>query len=254
MKDIEMKELLCEWKTVLGSTASFIWKWIVIISKFIWKKTVAFSKWLWSEIVRFQRGATWITLVLISALIGVVGAGIMFKSDYNRTITSYITQIDSMNLYVDSIEVDNKTGQLMRKAGKYAMIAHHETIEISKDSAASLLKSVDAWYPDIILAQIQVESGYGTSNVAMHSNNVLGMKKTNSRKTTQIKNDDYNGYGKYTNWESCIIDRVMWDYEFFGAKKPSREKYIEVLNKFYGGHGHYGDTMNQIGKSFLKYL
>ena len=35
MKDIEMKELLCEWKTVLGSTASFIWKWIVIISKFI---------------------------------------------------------------------------------------------------------------------------------------------------------------------------------------------------------------------------
>ena len=37
-------------------------------------------------------------------------------------------------------------------------------------------------------------------------------------------------------------------------KKPSREKYIEVLNKFYGGHGHYGDTMNQIGKSFLKYL
>ena len=68
--------------------------WIVIISKFIWKKTVVFSKWLWSEIVRFQRGATWITLVLISALIGVVGAVLYF------VIFIIMGNIEGMNIKI----------------------------------------------------------------------------------------------------------------------------------------------------------
>lgn len=254
MKDIEMKELLTEWKTVLGSTARFIWKWIVIISKFIWKNTVKFSKWLWGEIKKFAKGATWITVVIICLLIASIGTNIMSIKDHTKTVTSYMFRMDSLNTHIDSLEVINKTEQLLMKAGEYAITPHHETTKITKDSAASLLISLEAWYPDIIMASIEIESGFGKSDVALNANNMVGMKKTNSRLTTQIKNTDYKGYGKYTNWESCIIDRVLWDYECFGSKKPSREKYIQHLNKYYGGYGNYGDSMSQRGKAFFKYL
>lgn len=254
MEDIKMKDLLYQWKQVLSITANFIWKWTVVISKFVWRNTVKFSKWMWKEIKRFAKGSTWITSVLGLMLFFSVVVNIVMKHDNQNMSSVWTARADSMSAVVDSIEVNSKTDQLMKKAGEYAMTPHHETVKITKDSAASLLKVLGAWYPDIILAQIQIESSYGTSNVAQHSNNVLGMKRTNSRKTTQIKNTDYNGYGRYTNWQSCIIDRVMWDYEYFGATKPSRNKYLAKLNQRYGGQGHYGDTMNEYSKSYKKYL
>lgn len=254
MEDIKVKDLCGQWKMVLISTAKFIWKWTVIISKFIWKKTVQFSQWLWSELNKFAKGATWITLLIFGMLvISLFGVSVM-KDQHSMAVSSYVAQVNSLNAQIDSIEVSNLTDQLLMKAGEYAITAHHETTKITKDSAASLLVTLGAWYPDIILAQIQTESGFGVSDVARNSNNVLGMKKTNSRKTTQIKNTDYKGYGKYTNWESCLIDRVMWDYEVFGSKKPSRNAYIEKLNARYGEAEGYGYLMDRYSKKYMTYL
>ena len=254
MKDIEMNELLAEWKTVLGSTASFIWKWIVIISKFIWKNTVKFSKWLWGEIKKFAKGATWITVVIICMLLGSIFSGIILLDEHRMTVASYVLEIDSLSAQIDSLEVNSKTDILLMKAGEYHITAHSDKAKITKDSVASLLIELGAWYPDIIMAQIQTESNYGTSDVAINANNLLGMKKTGKRKTTQIKKQEYKGYGKYNNWESCVIDRVMWDYEFFGNKKPTRENYVERLNQFYAESNQYGTAMNRYGKNYKKYL
>lgn len=254
MEDVKIKDLCGQWKTVLISTARFIWKWTVIISKFIWNKIVEFSKWLWVELNEFAKGSTWITVAVILGLFVSIFNSINEKRQHKWNTIEYTMQIDSLQYIIDSLEVNNITDQLLMKAGEYAITAHHETNDITKDSAASLLTSIGAWYPDIIMAQIQVESGFGTSDVANNSNNMLGMKKTNSRKTTQIKNDDYKGYGKYTNWESCLIDRVMWDYEVFGSKKPSRSAYIDKLNSRYGEAEGYGYSMDRYSKTYMKYL
>lgn len=254
MEDIKVKDLYSQWKMVLISTAKFIWKWTVIISKFIWKKTVQFSRWLWSELNKFAKGATWITLLIFGLFMFSLLCNVTFKDQHSMTVSSYVAQVNSLNAQIDSLEVSNLTDQLLMKAGAYAITAHHETTKITKDSAASLLVTLGAWYPDIILAQIQTESGFGVSDVARNSNNMLGMKKTNSRKTTQIKNTDYKGYGKYTNWESCLIDRVMWDYEVFGSKKPSRNAYIEKLNARYGEAEGYGYLMDRYSKNYMTYL
>ena len=254
MEDIKVKDLCGQWKTVLISTTKFIWKWTVIISKFIWKKTVQFSRWLWSELNKFAKGATWITMFIVGIMCGLLFLLITIDDQHKIVVSQYTEQINSLQHVVDSLEVVNKTDILLMKAGEYHITPHHETTKITKDSAASLLTSLGAWYPDIILAQIQTESGFGTSDVAHNANNMLGMKKTNSRKTTQIKNTDYRGYGKYTNWESCVIDRVMWDYEVFGSNKPSRNTYIEKLNARYGEAEGYGYSMDRYSKKYMKYL
>lgn len=243
MKNVEFKELFAQWKETVVDTALFIAKW-----------TVIFAKWLWKEIKRFYRGTTWITYLIILVLGCYLVANIELKTKVSNTTALCNTQIDALNKVIDSLEVDAKTNILLIKAGEYHITAHNDKAKITKDSVASLLTELGAWYPDIIMAQIQTESGYGVSDVAINANNILGMKKTGKRKTTQIKNQEYKGYGKYNNWESCVIDRVMWDYEFFGNKKPTRENYVERLNQFYAESSQYGTAMNRYGKNYKKYL
>ncbi len=243
MKDVKIKELLAQWKETAVDTSLFIAKW-----------TVVFANWLWKEIQRFFRGCTWITYLLIMVFGCCLVANHELRSERKTIANGYIAQFDSLQSCIDSLDFLSKNEILAIKAGEYHMTPHSASGKITKDSVASLLKELQAWYPDIIMAQIQTESGFGTSDVARNANNLLGMKKTNKRKTTQIKNQSYKGYGMYNNWESCVIDRVMWDYACFGNKKPSREAYIAHLNSCYAESNQYGTNMDRYGKQYVKYL
>ena len=259
MKDVKIEDLLGLWKITIADTSLFIAKWAIKFGELAYKWIRKFSKWLWQEILRFYDGATWVTcaVAVVCAAIGIM----VGLAKPNKSVDPYISQIDSLNAcvdslngYIDSIEVVNKASILVMKAGEYHITPHSDSSEITKDSVGSLLSHLNAWYPEIIMAQVQIESDYGKSNVARNSNNLVGMKKANKRITTQIKNQDYNGYGKYNNWESCIIDRVIWDYEVFGSKKPSREAYIEKLNHIYAESRQYGTSMDGYSKGYLKYI
>lgn len=243
MEDIEMKEVFSLWKSAIVSTA-----------KLIWKHTVAFSKWFAGEVKAFVKGATWITLYFVLLAISLLCITFSNETRHAKLVGKYEDRIDSLSNCIDSLDYINKNEILAIKAGEYHMTPHNSTEKITKDSVASLLKSLQAWYPDIIMAQIQTESCFGTSDVAKNANNLVGMKKTNKRRTTQIKNQDYKGYGMYNNWESCVIDRVMWDYACFGKKKPSRKAYVEHLNSCYAKSRQYGTTMDEYSKSYKKYL
>lgn len=243
MEDIRMKELLMQWKDTLVNTG-----------KFLWANIVKFSKWMWKELKKFKKGATWITVVIFGMLCFSIFFLVTVQDIRKTEISVYMEQIDSLQYVIDSLDFNNRNEILAIKAGEYHMTPHSAYSTITKDSVASLLKELHAWYPDIIMAQIQTESGFGTSDVAKNSNNLLGMKKTNKRKTTQIKNQSYKGYGIYNNWESCVIDRVMWDYACFKGKKPSRETYIEHLNSCYAESREYGNSMDNYSKKYMKYL
>ena len=210
------------------------------------------KKWIDAVIEKLRILCPYIIVTCMFAL----GVYIHFYLNANesKVMHQYRAQIVDMQEQIDSLNLSNTENALIVKAGEYHITQHNEPIHLSKDSAASLLIEIGTWYPDIIMAQLQIESGFGVSDVAVKANNLAGMKKTNRRKTTQIKNMNYNGYGVYNNWESSVIDRVLWDYEFFNGKKPSRRAYIEKLNKFYGGHGDYGDVMDKHSKQFAKYF
>lgn len=243
MEDIRMKELIMQWKATLVNTG-----------KFLWANIMKFYKWMCKELKKFEKGATWITTVILGMLCFSIFFLVIDKEARKTEMSTYTEQIDSLQYVVDSLDFINRNEILAIKAGEYHMTPHSAYSTITKDSVASLLKELHAWYPDIIMAQIQTESGFGTSDVAKNSNNLLGMKKTNKRKTTQIKNQAYKGYGMYNNWESCVIDRVMWDYVCFKGKKPSRETYIEHLNSCYAESSEYGNSMDNYSKKYMKYL
>lgn len=214
-------------------------------------------KELRAKLTRFYLEADWVKW---NPYIYMAIAVIVFTLIYNintrnnETIRYYSEIVSVMETHVDSLSIKCYEDNLLMKIGEIHVAPHHSAIDISKESVASLLTEIGAWYPDIIMAQIQFESCYGKSNVAAKSNNILGMKVTMRRSTTQIKNTDYNGYGIYTNWQSCVVDRVLWDYSFFDGQKPDRDTYINTLNTFYGGYGSYGDVMDKYGKDYIKYL
>ncbi len=119
--------------------------------------------------------------------------------------------------------------------GKYAI---KKNSQITKDSVIRLLNDCGIWYPDLVFAQIVQESSIGKHTPEGNSNNLVGMKYAKSRETTAYASTK-DGYGKYKNWELCVLDRALWDYAFFGYKKPSREAYKQKLSELYAQDKNY---------------
>ena len=156
---------------------------------------------------------------------------------------------------LDELEIECNYENIVKvKAGEYAMHSHSIKNKISDTAVVNLLQELNAWYPEIKMAQIQMEFGVGTSDLAHKANNIVGMKITQKRETTQLKNKEYNDYGVYNNWESCVIDLVLWDYAMFKGHKPSLEEYINTLNNFYGGYGDYGTKRNYESHNYKHYF
>lgn len=189
--------------------------------------------------------------ILVAALLANVNDKKLYKSEIKRLNDSVLV----MSSVIDSLEcIHNIEDKVTKKAGEFAIRPHNEKSELTEEAVADLLIELEAWFPDIKMAQYQCESGFGVSNVAKSANNISGMKKTGRRQTTQIKNDEYKGYGKYNNWESFVIDHVLWDCSVFGCKKPTRAEYIAMLDRIYGGHGDYGQVMDKESRKYSKFF
>lgn len=140
------------------------------------------------------------------------------------------------------------------KIGELAMRPHGRGGAMTEDSVASLLNELDAWFVDIKMAQIKVESGFGTSGLFKKANNVCGMKVTRSRRTTQLKGRSHNGYGVYNDWESSVIDMILWDMSAFGGERPSREEYVGRLGRVYAENPSYVSMVLSVAKGYGGYV
>lgn len=146
--------------------------------------------------------------------------------------------------------LDEKTSSkeaivLHTKIGK-AIVSKDNTI--IQDSLLSYVDKLPFYFPEIIKAQIALESNYGTSNLAKQTNNLFGMKKVYVRTTTQESND-YNGYGIYKNYKLSIIDRLLWDHYLF-KEKPSKKEYLKTLALIYAEDEVYIDKLLKIADNF----
>ena len=113
--------------------------------------------------------------------------------------------------------------------GEYSLIRSKEVP--NPDSLAAFAVKIGLWYPEIAIAQYIQESSLGKSNLYKNSNNLCGMKTCFVRPTTQC--GEYNGYGKYRNWQMCVLDTWLWERFSFSNKKPSFEEYLEKLGDTY---------------------
>lgn len=100
------------------------------------------------------------------------------------------------------------------------------------DEVYKYIQQSEVWYPEIVMAQFILESGSGTSNVCQNANNYFGMKPAKVRERVNLEGKDYNGYASYKNWKLSVLDRRLWELQWFDGEQPKIEKYKKSLTKY----------------------
>lgn len=63
-------------------------------------------------------------------------------------------------------------------------------------------------YPDVVLLQAQLETGFYTSDIFNTGRNCFGMKFPKFRPT--VSTGEYLGHAKYNNWWESVQDYKLW--------------------------------------------
>lgn len=134
-------------------------------------------------------------------------------------------------------------------AGKYCTFKGK--VPTDPDTLFKFVCESGAWYPEITMAQLIIESASFTSNVGKNARNGFGMKKCgegpNSRPSLQIPGVDYSGYGVYMNWYHSVLDRHLWDlWVFKGAMPNSIEDYLHKIGNIYAEDPNYISKVKKI--------
>lgn len=132
--------------------------------------------------------------------------------------------------------------------GKY-YLEKKEAEAYSDSIALKILSDIGCYYPDIIMAQIEIESAKATSKIAHSHNNIFGMKKAFKRPTCRNYTLDHKGYAHYYNWQLSLIDRLLWDFWKF-PEKPTRSAYLAELQKTYAEDPAYLSTIKTVSQKY----
>ena len=115
----------------------------------------------------------------------------------------------------------------------------------------SIIKRLNIKFPNVVRAQIALESGNMLSTRAIRDNNLTGMKVAKARPTTAINKN--NGYALYKSIEDCLIDYALWQSQNLNLRKcRSEEKYMEFLQENYSEDPNYKAKLQAIIKTFEK--
>lgn len=163
------------------------------------------------QIKRYRRIGLITFVILVIALTAMLS---IFYNKHNRPVQS----IDTTALSEKNIE------QHIGEAILYP------SEDINDSILYNYLNEINAWYPDILLAQAKVESASYTSTVFKKAYNLYGMKQVNSRFHCQTSS--YNSYGGYDSWKLSVLDRVLWDLFIFDSIKPQRDEYLRALRNY----------------------
>lgn len=154
---------------------------------------------------------------------------------------------DQLKSYIEVTEHELNVEIL---AGQYATL--RSPIPSDLNEVYKMCVQSGAWYPEIIMAQFILESGSGTSQVALNARNLYGMKYigTKGRPTLQIPHTNVGGYGMYLNWQHSVLDRVLWDDHMFNKSKPTKEQYIAKIKNTYAEDPDYMSKILRIASNW----
>lgn len=107
--------------------------------------------------------------------------------------------------------------------------------EINDDLALLLMREMEVQHPQIVLAQMKLESGYYKSKLSQRNNNYFGMKHPYQRATMSM--GEKNGYAHYRNWAYSILDYALWQRQY--AYNLNEDEYLQKLGKVYAEDAAY---------------
>lgn len=170
------------------------------------------------------------------------------KNKQIKNYTEYSQKVyDSLeNIINNNIEYEN-TQIIYTEIGK--MTTSKNTISLSKENIWKYIsEDIPVWFPEYIMAQAIKESNCGKSDVAKKYNNLFGMFCPQKREHCAL-NKNPKDYAMYNNWQLSILDRILWEIQYFNNKKPSREEYLAALDSYAEKEG-YGKIIENLSKKY----
>ena len=124
---------------------------------------------------------------------------------------------------------------------------HTEIVINREHNQSKLFERIDELpfkYPEIIKAQMVLETGNFKSIVYKTNNNVFGMRLAKQRIT--LATGDNLKHAVYKNVEESIIDRLIYEAKYMN--NLSKEEYYSFLDRLYAEGDNYSKTLKQIIK------
>ena len=118
--------------------------------------------------------------------------------------------------------------------------------ECTKENVYAALKELKVTYPDVVFAQIMLESGNLKSQLSRTHNNFLGMKMPKKRATTAITSK--GGYAVYRDWYSCLEDYFLYQKSILDKKDMTKKQYISFIGKKYSQCSTYKQRVLRVIK------
>jgi len=119
----------------------------------------------------------------------------------------------------------------------------------TKEALIEEIKCHGFKYPDLILAQAELETGHFKSLIFKTNNNLFGFKEPKKRLTLAKGSNLYHAV--YSNWKESVEDRMI--YEKLYLEGLSRVKYKQYLDRVYAKGKNYSITLEKIIKINLKH-
>lgn len=190
------------------------------------------------KFIRKHRIAVFIMTAAVLSVLSIIGQSRAQSSGLQVDPSRQDLVMGRESEVAEELRLIQENNRLCSVIGAYTIINTTVT-KPTRENVEDLVIICDCWYPDIIMAQYQIESASGTSSVAKRNHNLFGMKKAFTRKSVRCRDFDKTGYAVYNNWQLSVIDRIYWEEHAFKGKKPSRDEYINMICKTYAeDHGY----------------
>jgi uncharacterized FlgJ-related protein len=123
------------------------------------------------------------------------------------------------------------------------LIVMREDNEFSQEKLKEYILQLNIKFPQIVLAQAELESGNFTSPIFKENHNFFGMKCARLRPTTN--KGENKGHAYFDTWRDCVVDYAFYSAAYLNDIKSEAE-YLDYLRQNYAEDPNYVDKLKQI--------
>ncbi len=128
----------------------------------------------------------------------------------------------------------------VKKSVTYSAV---DDLPFSEDNLRAVIKRYGIRFPDIVMAQAELETGHFTSRSFTRHNNLFGMKLAKSRLT--VATGERYGHARYDHWTYSVMDYALFQ-STFARKIRTKDKYLRYLQRNYASDERYIDKLTKL--------
>jgi len=167
-----------------------------------------------------------ITLRIVLLIFGIAVIGTLFSHLY---IANHVNDVRF---------ISEETRQIILKEAA-------QDNAFSREKLKAYILELNIRYPEVVLAQAELESGNFTSPIFKENNNMFGMRVATKRPTTN--KGEENGFAYYDNWRECVVDYAFYSAQYLSDIK-TKDELFDYLAQTYAGDSTYTIRLKELIK------